>query len=83
MTDSNPAAGIGIFFAFASAAFIMLTSGAIYRNAYRAGLRIGFRAGVERAALTFRRIIDAANAREFFPRGTVRNAARDILAGKK
>jgi len=83
MSDHNPGAAAGIFFAFASAAAFLLTSGAVYRAGFRAGIARGFRAGVERTALTFRRIIDAAHAREFFPRGTVRNATREILTGKK
>jgi len=51
----------------------------IWGAVFRSGFRAGYAAGVERAALTFRRIIDAANAREIFPRGTVDNATADIL----
>ena len=77
--DSNPCGAVGLFWAFASAAFVAASASAIYRAAFRSGLQRGFAAGVERAALTFRRIIDAANARELFPRGTVRGAVCDIL----
>jgi hypothetical protein len=77
--DANPCGAVGLFWAFASAGAVIIAAGAIYRHGLETGLRRGFAAGVERAALTFRRIIDAANAREFFPPGTVRNASADIL----
>jgi hypothetical protein len=81
--NNNPQWGAALVITFFFLALGPVCAVWVFVAGFRRGAAEGFRNGVKHAADIFRRIIDTAQAREFFPAGTVSGAVADILGTPK